>query len=62
MEEKASISWHAAPVANVLWKPLAIRSNVKFGISSRSVTRSKIGVMPDQWRLSLYMVIIQNDV
>ena len=25
------LCWHAAPVANVLWKPLAIRLKVKFG-------------------------------
>ena len=25
------LCWHAAPVANVLWTPLAIRLNVKFG-------------------------------
>ena len=25
------LCWHAAPVANVLWKPLAIRKKVKFG-------------------------------
>ena len=29
-------------------------------IRSRSVIGSKIGVLPDQWRVSLYMVIIQN--
>ena len=25
------LCWQAAPVANVLWKPLATRSTVKFG-------------------------------
>ena len=25
------LSWHAAPVANVQWKPLAIRQKVYFG-------------------------------
>ena len=29
-------------------------------IRSRSVTGSKIGVMSDQWKVSLYMVILQN--
>ena len=43
------LCWHAAPVANVPWKPLAIlgkKSNSV--IRSRSVIGSKIGVMPDQ--------------
>ena len=31
-------------------------------IRSRSVIGSKIGVMSDQWRVSLYMIIIQNVV
>ena len=31
-------------------------------IRSRSVTVSKIGVMTDQWRVSLYMDIIHNVV
>ena len=31
-------------------------------IRSRTVTGSKIGVMPGQWRMSLYVVIIQNVV
>ena len=29
------LCWHAAPVANVLWKPLAIRQKVKFGNNCR---------------------------
>ena len=53
---------HAASVENVLWKPLGIRSKVKFGIRSRSVIGSKIGGITDQWRMSMYMVIIQNVV
>ena len=31
-------------------------------IRSRSVTGSKICIIPDQWRVSLYIVIIQNIV
>ena len=31
-------------------------------IRSRSATRSKFGVMSNQWRMSLYVVIIQNAV
>ena len=29
--EVSVLRWHAAPVANVLWKHLAIRLKVKFG-------------------------------
>ena len=47
------LCWHAAPVANDLWKPLAIRQNVKFGSKVKISNRVKIGVMPDQWRVSL---------
>ena len=41
------LCWHAAPVANVLWKPLAIRLTSISVIRSRSVIGSTIGVMPD---------------
>ena len=47
------LCWHAAPVANVLWKPLTISKKSNSVIRSRSVIGSKIGVMPDQWRVSL---------
>ena len=47
------LCWHAAPVANVLWKPLTIRQKVKFGNKVMISNRVKIGVMPDQWRASL---------
>ena len=56
------LCWHAVPVANVLWKPRAITvgKKSKLVIRSRSVTGSKNGEMSDQWRVSLYLVIIQN--
>ena len=38
------LCWHTAPVANVLWKPLAIRLKVKFG----NEIQIRIDVMPDQ--------------
>ena len=47
------LCWHATPVANVLWKPLAIRLKSNSVIRFRSAIGSKIGVMPDQWRVSL---------
>ena len=61
LSERVSVlCWHATPVANVLWKPPAIRKNSNSAIRSGSVTGSKIGVMPDRWMVSLYMVIIPN--
>ena len=36
------LCWHAAPVANVLWKPLAIRLKVKFGNKVQISKRVKI--------------------
>ena len=48
---------------NVLWKPpgnLVIRS--KLVIRSSSVIGSKIGVMFDQLRVSLEMIMSQNDM
>ena len=53
---------HAAPAANAPRKPLAIRQKAKFGYKVKISNRVKIGVMPDQWRVSLLMVIIQNVV
>ena len=44
------LCWHAEPVANVLWK-LGKKSNSV--IRSNSDIGSKIGVMPDPWRVSL---------
>ena len=35
------LCWHAAPVANVLWKPLAIRYKVKFGYKVKISNRVK---------------------
>ena len=42
------LCWHAATIANVLWKPLAIRFIVKFGKKVKISNRVKIDVMPDQ--------------
>ena len=50
--EVSVLCWHAAPVSNVLWKPFAVRYNSNSII--RSVKRSKIDAMPDQWRVSLW--------
>ena len=55
------LCWHAAPVAYVLWKPCTIGKKSNSVIRSRSVM-VKIGVMSYQWRVSLYVVIIQNVV
>ena len=55
------LCWNVAPVANVLWKPLAIGLKVKFG-NKVQIIGSKIGVMSDQWKVSLFIVIIQNVV
>ena len=35
------LCWHAAPVANVLWKPLAIGKKVKFGNKVKISNRVK---------------------
>ena len=35
------LCWHAAPVANVLWKPLANREKVKFGNKVKISNRVK---------------------
>ena len=35
------LCWHAAPVANVLWKPLAIRYKVKLGYKVKISNRVK---------------------
>ena len=56
----SALCWHAAPVANVLWKPSQLGKKLNSVIRSRSVIGSKIGIMPNQWRVSLKMVIIQN--
>ena len=56
------LCWHAASVANVICKPRTIRKKSNSVIRSRSITESTIGVMSDQWRVSLYMVILQNDM
>ena len=42
---------------NVLWKPAKFGNKVKIGCS---VISSQIGVMSDQLRVSLYMVMSQN--
>ena len=52
------LCWHAAPVAIVLWKPRKKGKKSNSVIRSRSVTGSKVGVMSDQLRVSLYMVIL----
>ena len=46
---------------NVLWKPPKFGNNrSKLVIKSSSVISSQIGVMSDQLRVSLYMVMPQN--
>ena len=45
---------------NVLWKPSKFDNKVKSVLKSSSVISSQIGVMSDQLRLSLYMVMSQN--
>ena len=45
---------------NVLWKPPKFGNNVKIGNKSSSVISLQIGVMSDQMRKSLYMVMPQN--
>ena len=55
------LCWHAAPVAYVLWKLAQLGKKSNSVIRSRSVM-IKIGVMSYQWRVSLYVVIIQNVV
>ena len=41
------LCWHAAPVANVLWKPLAIREKVKFGNKVQISNMVPKSVMPE---------------
>ena len=41
------LCWHAAPVANVLWKPLAIWSKVKFGNEVQISNRVKNWCNPE---------------
>ena len=55
------LCWHAAPVAYVLWNLAQLGKKSNSVIRSRSVM-VKIGVMSYQWRVSLYVVIIQNVV
>ena len=45
---------------NVLWKPPKFGNKVNIGIEVHSVINSQIGVMSDQLRVSLYMVMSQN--
>ena len=45
---------------NVLWKPPKFGNKVKSVLKSSSVISSQIGVMSDQLRVSLYMVMSQN--
>ena len=56
------LCWLAAPVVMFYgnFQNLVIRS--KSAIKSSSVTSSKIGVMSDQLRVSLYMVMSQNGI
>ena len=56
------LCWYATPVAYVLWKPCTIWYKVKFGNKVQISNGKKIGVMSYQWRVSLYVVIIQNVV
>ena len=42
------------------WKPPKFGNKVNIGIKSSSVINSQIGVMSDQLRVSLYMVMSQN--
>ena len=44
------LCWHVALVANVLLKPHKMSNSV---FRSRPVIESNIGVLPDQWRVSL---------
>ena len=45
---------------NVLWKPPKFSKKVKIGNKVSAVISSQIGVMSDQLRVSLYMVMSQN--
>ena len=45
---------------NVQWKPPKFGYKVKIGIKSSSVISSQKGVMSDQLRVSLYMIMSQN--
>ena len=45
---------------NVLWKPPKFGNKIQSVIKSSSVISSQIGVMSDQLRVSLYMVMSQN--
>ena len=45
---------------NVQWKPPKFGNKVKIGIKSSSVINSQMGVMSNQLRVSLYMVMSQN--
>ena len=45
--------------ANVLWKNRAIRQKVEFGNTVQFSYRMKIGVMSDQWRVSMYINLIK---
>ena len=56
------LCWIAAPVAMFYGNPqnLLMRSKSVTCIKSSSVISSQIGVMSDQLRVSLYMVMSQN--
>ena len=45
---------------NVLWKPPKFGNKVKIGNKVQFGNNSQIGVMSDQLRVSLYMVMSQN--
>ena len=45
---------------NVLWKPPKFGNKVKIGIKVQFGNKSDIGVMSDQLRVSLYMVMSRN--
>ena len=56
------LCWHAAPVAMFYGNLSQLGQKSNSVKRSRSEIASKIGVMSDQWRVSLLMVIIQNVV
>ena len=59
------LCWHATPVANVLWKPLAIRLKVKFGnkvqISNRANNWWGPGDLSREGVLRIPMRVVKGD-
>ena len=45
------LCWHAAPVANALWKPLAIRLKVKFGYKVNAIGGRRWDVAAQEWKV-----------